>query len=605
MTVSKHYVKKKSFIHKIFTTKEREGSGSSDFFEAQQSTPAVDIQSTSDTGSQMPAGQYVQSLRVFVATWNVGGKSPHIGLNLDDFLQVYNESDIYVLGFQEIVPLNAGNVLVLEDNEPAAKWLALINQSLNKSPEGCSTSKSSLGGSRFSSKPSLKKVSKAFRTESKRRLKSCNCPFELERKYSKDFCFRCQQPNINEDDLSSEPDEDGSNVFDISEISMASTTNQMKYSLIASKQMVGIFVTIWARKECIQYVSHLRISCISRGIMGCLGNKGCISVSFLFHQTSFCFVCSHLASGEKEGDELRRNLDVLEILKSTQFPKICKTAHSRMPDKILGHDMVIWLGDLNYRIALSYSETRKLLVDNDWDALLDKDQLKIEREAGRVFKGWKEGKIYFAPTYKYFYNSDTYFGEIKTSKKKRRTPAWCDRILWHGNGIRQLSYIRGESRFSDHRPVCATFFVDAVVNENETKKGSPSSNMKIEIEELLPTARYLNNMQVIAKFGSFFDCPLLKVFALTILLYCQDLNTFNCANHFRLVLVKVRIQHMVVEVQDYNIKQHNTALARVHPTSSQALLHAHADKKMPVTVEPVVDSLRRIPPSIPNPTQNK
>ncbi|KAM1064182.1 hypothetical protein EV2_029031 [Malus domestica] len=496
MPVSNQDVKKKSFIHKIFTTKEKEGSGSSDFSEARQSNPSVDIQSISDTGSQMPAGQYVQSFRVFVATWNAGGKSPHSGLNLDDFLQVDNESDIYVLGFQEIVPLNAGNVLVLEDNEPAAKWLALINQSLNKSPDGCSRSKA--GGSRFSPKPSLKKVSKTFRTESKRRLKSCNCPFELERKHSKDFCFRCQQPNINEDDLSSDPDEDGSNAFDISEISMASTTNQMKYGLIASKQMVGIFVTIWARKEYIQYVSHLRISCISRGIMG-LGNKGCISVSFLFHQTSFCFVCSHLASGEKEGDELRRNLDVLEILKSTQFPKICKTARSRMPDKILGHDVVIWLGDLNYRIALSYSETQKLLMDNNWDALLDKDQLKIEREAGRVFKGWKEGKIYFAPTYKYFYNSDTYFGEIKTSKKKRRTPAWCDRILWHGNGIRQLSYIRGESRFSDHRPVCAAFFVDVVVNENENKRGSPSSNMKIEIEELLPTARFQRNMSVVVK----------------------------------------------------------------------------------------------------------
>lgn len=36
---------------------------------------------------------------------------------------------------------------------------------------------------------------------------------------------------------------------------------------------------------------------------------------------------------------------------------------------------VIWLGDLNYRIALSYSETRKLLQENAWDTLLDKDQV--------------------------------------------------------------------------------------------------------------------------------------------------------------------------------------------------------------------------------------
>lgn len=36
---------------------------------------------------------------------------------------------------------------------------------------------------------------------------------------------------------------------------------------------------------------------------------------------------------------------------------------------------VIWLGDLNYRVALSYKETRVLLEDNDWDALLEKDQV--------------------------------------------------------------------------------------------------------------------------------------------------------------------------------------------------------------------------------------
>lgn len=65
--------------------------------------------------------------------------------------------------------------------------------------------------------------------------------------------------------------------------------------------------------------------------------QGCISVSMSFHQTSFCFICSHLASGEKEGDELRRNSDVIEILKNTQFPKRCRIPISRIPTKILEH----------------------------------------------------------------------------------------------------------------------------------------------------------------------------------------------------------------------------------------------------------------------------
>ncbi|KAF2300089.1 hypothetical protein GH714_008310 [Hevea brasiliensis] len=410
----------------------------------------------------MPSGK-TQSFRVFVATWNVGGKSPHNGLNLDEFLQIQNPSDIYVLGFQEIVPLNAGNVLVVEDNEPAARWLALIDESLNRSCSMAlrgSKSLAPLGSSLLFQKPSLKRICKNLRTESGRRMKTCNCSHVLERKYSKDFCLWCQPTNLSEDEFSIEIEDDGIDNYVSSEISTPITVNQLKYSLVVGKQMVGIFVTVWVRKELAQYVSHLRICCTGRGIMGCLGNKGCISVSMSLHQTSFCFVCSHLASGEKEGDELRRNSDVIEILKNTQFQRICRSPYSRVPEKIIEHDRVIWLGDLNYRISLGYSETRKLLERNDWNALFDKDQLKIEREAGRVFKDWKEGKIYFAPTYKYSYNSDSYAGETTESKNKRRTPAWCDRILWHGSGIRQLSYVRRESQFSDHRPVCATFLVD-------------------------------------------------------------------------------------------------------------------------------------------------
>lgn len=66
----------------------------------------------------------------------------------------------------------------------------------------------------------------------------------------------------------------------------------------------------------------------------------------------------------------------------TQFRKICRSGFRRMPEKNLDHERVIWPGDLNYRIALSYLETKTLLQDNDWDAL--QDQLKIEREASRA-----------------------------------------------------------------------------------------------------------------------------------------------------------------------------------------------------------------------------
>ncbi|XP_020080352.1 type I inositol polyphosphate 5-phosphatase 5-like [Ananas comosus] len=437
----------------------------------------------------------VQEIRVFVATWNVGGKPPNNGLNLEDFLQVEGSSDIYVLGFQEIVPLNAGNVLVIEDNEPAAKWLGLICQALNKprdqsakddSSESNSGSKhyrdsKSSSGLLFFQKPSLKVLSKNYRVDSAL-VKTCNCSSEPSRmrrraRELREFIYR----------IESGSDEDSPTT----DFSGSDLRSNMNYCLISSKQMVGLFLSVWVRSELVQHIGHLRVASVGRGIMGCLGNKGCIAISMSLFRTSFCFVCSHLASGEKEGDELRRNSDVAEILKSTQFPRICKVPGRKIPEKILDHDRVIWLGDLNYRVALSYKETRVLLEDNDWDALLEKDQLKLEKEAGRVFTGWKEGKIYFAPTYKYSHNSDAYAGETVKSKKKRRTPAWCDRILWYGNSIEQLQYIRGESRFSDHRPVCAVFMIQVdMSNGNRGRKGYSSIyssiGSRIPLEDCIP-----------------------------------------------------------------------------------------------------------------------
>lgn len=51
-------------------------------------------------------------------------------------------------------------------------------------------------------------------------------------------------------------------------------------------------------------------------------------------------------------------------------------------------------------------------------------QLKVERDAGRVFQGWHEDAISFPPTYKFVVESDEYFGEDTFKGDKRRTPAW-------------------------------------------------------------------------------------------------------------------------------------------------------------------------------------
>lgn len=66
--------------------------------------------------------------------------------------------------------------------------------------------------------------------------------------------------------------------------------------------------------------------------------QGSISISMSLHKTSFCFICSHLTSGQKEGDELRRNSDVLEILRKTRFPRVDDVADENSPQTILEHE---------------------------------------------------------------------------------------------------------------------------------------------------------------------------------------------------------------------------------------------------------------------------
>lgn len=49
---------------------------------------------------------------------------------------------------------------------------------------------------------------------------------------------------------------------------------------MASKQMVGLFLMIWARKDIRDDIRNLKVSCVGRGLMGYLGNK--VSHSFFF-----------------------------------------------------------------------------------------------------------------------------------------------------------------------------------------------------------------------------------------------------------------------------------------------------------------------------------
>ncbi|XP_076929010.1 type IV inositol polyphosphate 5-phosphatase 6-like [Bidens hawaiensis] len=481
----------------------------------------------------------VHNYSIFSATWNVGGKCPSTNMNLDDWLHAAPPAGIYVLGFQEVVPLIAANILGTEDNGPAKKWVNLIRTTLNNRPgssdsnacytpspvpdpvaeydadfEGSTRHQTSSFFNRRSfqapqnwlneTDPNLdRRYSVCDRAMFGQRPSDCSSSSHRPSDYScsshrpsdysvgyrpSDYSSSHRPSNYSWGQRPSDYSmEDLTNINSFSPMSNWESSNDddgcSSYCLVASKQMVGVFLTVWVKSELREHVTNIKVSCVGRGLMGYLGNKGSVSVSMLLHQTSFCFVCSHLTSGQKEGDELRRNSDFMEITKKTRFPRVQGVEDDKSPETILEHDRIIWLGDLNYRIALSYRSAKALVEMQNWRALLEKDQLRIEQRRGRVFQGWKEGKIYFPPTYKYLTNSDRYTGDNLRHKKKRRTPAWCDRILWYGGGLHQLSYVRGESRFSDHRPVYSLFFAEVELVHSHY---SGTVSTEVPFEELVP-----------------------------------------------------------------------------------------------------------------------
>lgn len=65
-------------------------------------------------------------------------------------------------------------------------------------------------------------------------------------------------------------------------------------------------------------------------------------------------------------------------------------------------DMVVFLGDLNYRLdGISYDEARDFISQRCFDWLRERDQLHTEMAAGNVFQGMREAVIRFPPTYKF------------------------------------------------------------------------------------------------------------------------------------------------------------------------------------------------------------
>ena len=346
-----------------------------------------------------------RNVNIFIGTWNVNAKEPKD--DITSWLIDQNgkfEADIYVLGFQEIVDLNAANLWI--ENTANEGWEKMIEQCLSKSIPSC------------------------------------------------------------------------------------------EYVQIESRHLVGILLCIYVKKTIRSSIKNIMTSIVGVGLFGTAGNKGGVGIRMQLYDSDICFICTHLAA--HKNNVQGRNQDYLKIIENMKFSPNNDHKQSVNNDDnnndqnnqneeeneeddeellsvISHHDMVFWLGDLNYRLNFDDLEyVFNKIKEKDWKLLLTQDQLNVERSKQRAFGGFIEEEIKFDPTYKFQPGTSIY--EQRPDKKKR-FPAWCDRILWR-RGTKKTTdisdvicnkyWISMEQKMSDHKPVyCYLNYKANIFNMNK------------------------------------------------------------------------------------------------------------------------------------------
>lgn len=232
---------------------------------------------------------------------------------------------------------------------------------------------------------------------------------------------------------------------------------KVTYVSLWSGQIGGIALFLYIKSNEINSISNVEGSFKKTGMGGISANKGGIAVSFNYSRTEICLVSSHLAAGLNNTVERHQNYKT--IAQGIQFSR---------NRKIKNHDVVVWLGDFNYRIGLSNEEVKLLIAKRKFANLFEHDQLNIEMANGESFPFFDEMEIQFPPTYKFDNGTKTY-----DTSEKQRIPAWTDRILSLSQNkiIKQSTYGCIEDLiFSDHRPVYSKFEISVqIVNELQKK----------------------------------------------------------------------------------------------------------------------------------------
>jgi len=302
-----------------------------------------------------------------------------------------------------------------------------------------------------------------------------------------------------------------------------------EFQLVEHCRRVQMQLYVLVRKPMFQHVSNVKSAAENTGLFSIFPNKGGVLVAFDLFGTKLAFMTTHLTAHEGANHCEMRNSSIKEILNGAAV----RCHDERFDVSSTSHHM-FWMGDMNYRLtndpavpkasknneemneqklaelqkfkdeddeldaqdetespekksgkdakkaAISQfkKEVIKLVLANDWPALLAFDELNREIRDNRALKGFTALQPCFPPTFKRKRHigvgdpktiMDGVAGEEAVEEHfwelwdHKRVPSFTDRILhrsmphFESNLVVQSFRSFENLTTSDHKPVRAAF----------------------------------------------------------------------------------------------------------------------------------------------------
>ena len=235
-----------------------------------------------------------------------------------------------------------------------------------------------------------------------------------------------------------------------------------EYHKLRVENLGAIHLAVFIKKKYLPFVGFLGGNSVKTGANNLLGNKGGVGIWFRIFDLNLLIINAHLAANQPFVQ--KRNEDFSRIM-------------SNMNNSYINFDMTIFMGDLNYRLTNTKIDKEKLRKNHM--KYYAYDQLQLERNVNNYnFIGFKEEKINFMPTFKYWNGTDEFeYNGGSTEKDINNIPAWTDRILYKKSAACRKTFELKVEKYdsmqhilmSDHKPVFAYFLLSAEISEKKAK----------------------------------------------------------------------------------------------------------------------------------------